>query len=82
MIGMSRFRRFIPALVVSSAVAFAYFGPTPVHGFTLSADSQPGYGFYGGNDGNNCGRFGYGTHDHDKTCMNRPFPGNPAPGTH
>jgi hypothetical protein len=74
--------RLIPALIVSGVLAFSYVTNVPAYfngGALHVGVSQPedvGYG----NDGNNCGRFGYGTHDHGKLCPHPHPPGQTTGG--
>jgi len=66
--------RLVPALIVSGVLALSYVIPVPASfsgGGGLASASAVGYG----NNGNNCGRFGYGTHDHGKLCKHQHPPG-------
>jgi len=66
--------RIVPALIVSGVLALSYVIPVPASfsgGGGLASASAVGYG----NNGNNCGRFGYGTHDHGKLCKHPHPPG-------
>jgi hypothetical protein len=66
--------RLVPAMIVSAVLALSYVTPVPafvgsnIAGVGVRDDH--GYGY-----GNNCGRFGYGTHDHGKACKHPHPPG-------
>ena len=72
-------RRLIPALIVSAVLAFSYVTAVPALfnggavGVRQTTPDDFGYG-------NNCGRFGYGTHDHGKLCPHPHPPGQTREG--
>jgi hypothetical protein len=65
-------RRLIPVTGVTAILLLSFLAPTPLLRSSQQASNKSvvvtGYG-------NNCGVKGYGIHDHDKQCPNRPFPG-------
>ena len=68
-------RRLIPVAGIIVILALAVLVPTPSFGSSQQASNKSVVLAGHGNNGNNCGVKGYGTHDHGKDCPNRDFPG-------